>query len=135
MKDWFTAKIKYLKQGMEELKNSNALYSLAVTSMPFPIHRTFRVTDKNRIKMFWPKHFNTRSQDLPEAYQDAGQFCWKNISLERQQGENHIVFSEKSIPIKIPRYLVQDIDTIEDWDRAELMYKVLIQENKLILDT
>jgi CMP-N-acetylneuraminic acid synthetase len=25
----------------------------------------------------------------------------------------------------LPRYLVQDIDTPEDWDRAELMYRAV----------
>jgi pseudaminic acid cytidylyltransferase len=121
---------KYLKQGIEELKNSDAIYSVAVTSMPFPIFRTFKVTEKNRIKMFWPEHFETRSQDLPEAYQDAGQFCWQNIALEYKEAKNNVVFSEATIPIILPRHLVQDIDTIEDWKRAELMYKVLKQEKR-----
>ena len=119
---------KYLRQGIEELINSNAIYSFAVTSMPFPIYRTFEVTKKNRVKMFWPEHFETRSQDLPEAYQDAGQFCWQNITLDFEEEKNNVVFSEVSIPIILPRHLVQDIDTIEDWNRAELMYKVLQQE-------
>jgi CMP-N-acetylneuraminic acid synthetase len=72
--------------------------------------------------MFWPENYPKRSQDLEEAYHDAGQFYWKKLNC---QSDNKIFFSEKSIPIIIPRYLVQDIDTMEDFIRAENMYKVI----------
>ena len=61
------------------------------------------------------------SQDLEEAYQDAGQFYWTN----QNNKATDIVFGKSSIPIILPRYLVQDIDTLEDWRRAEYMYKAL----------
>lgn len=116
---------KYLSLGLEELKNSDAHLAFSVTSMPFPIFRTFKITDKNRCEMFFPEHFKTRSQDLEEAYQDAGQFYWENL----HNSFNGNPFGEDSIPIVLPRYLVQDIDTIEDWQRAEYMYEA-IQRSK-----
>jgi N-acylneuraminate cytidylyltransferase len=69
--------------------------------------------------MFWPENEMKRSQDLPEAWHDAGQFYWgrKNAFLE-----NEGVFSAKSYPVVLPRHLVQDIDTPEDWERAERMF-------------
>lgn len=88
--------------------------------MPFPIQRTFKITNDNRCEMFYPEHFFSRSQDLEEAYQDAGQFYWYNLSIT----SDDIPFGKDSIPIVLPRYLVQDIDTNEDWQRAEMMYKV-----------
>ena len=115
---------KYLIEGFEKLKKSDAINAFSCTSMPFPIFRTFKITEKGRCEMFFPEYYYTRSQDLEEAYQDAGQFYWKN--LERAKNINiEIMFSNYTIPIILPRHLVQDIDTEEDWQRAEYMYDIL----------
>ena len=116
--------IKYLIGGYEALKNSEAVNAFSSTSMPFPIQRTFKLDENGRCKMFTPEHYMTRSQDLEEAYQDAGQFYWTNRKRQ-QENKNNIVFSNISIPIILPRHLVQDIDTPEDWIRAEFMYEAL----------
>lgn len=113
--------VKYLKEGLAKLKNSDAKYTFSTTSMPFPIQRTFKLTKDGRCEMFERENFAKRSQDLEEAYQDAGQFYWNDLS----KNSNDIIFGKDSIPIILPRYLVQDIDTMEDWKRAELMYEVL----------
>lgn len=115
---------KYLKQGYEKLRNSDAINAFSCTSMPFPIQRTFKITQNYRCEMFTPEHYMARSQDLEESYQDAGQFYWTNIERENRSN-NKVVFSEISIPIVLPRHLVQDIDTLEDWTRAEFMYSAL----------
>jgi N-acylneuraminate cytidylyltransferase len=112
---------KYLIKGLKELKNSSAINAFSATSMPFPIQRTFKIDSHRRCEMFTPQYYNTRSQDLEEAYQDAGQFYWSKIGQESDE----IFFGQDSIPIIIPRYLVQDIDTLEDWTRAEIMYEVI----------
>ena len=75
--------------------------------------------------MFSPENYKTRSQDLETAYQDAGQFYWTNLN---KKVYNEIMFSEISIPIILPRHLVQDIDTLNDWKMAELMYKISREE-------
>ena len=112
---------KYLIEGFEKLKNSSAKNAFSCTSMPFPIQRTFKITSNERCEMFWPENFSKRSQDLEEAYQDAGQFYWTNLNIK----SNEIIFGKDSIPIILPRFLVQDIDTLEDWQRAEFMYEVI----------
>jgi CMP-N-acetylneuraminic acid synthetase len=71
--------------------------------------------------MFTPEFYSTRSQDLEEAYQDAGEFYWTKLSKKSDK----IMFGEDSIPIILPRYLVQDIDTLEDWKRAEIAYEII----------
>lgn len=114
---------EYLIKGYQELNKSNAINAFSATSMPFPIQRTFKLNSNGRCEMFTPQHYMTRSQDLEEAYQDAGQFYWTNRRKEKKS-TNKVVFSEISIPIILPRYLVQDIDTLEDWIRAEYMYEV-----------
>ena len=74
--------------------------------------------------MFNPEHFNTRSQDLEEAYHDAGQFYWGRAEA---WFEGRPIFNSDAIPVLLPRHRVQDIDTVEDWRRAELMFTTLRQ--------
>jgi len=109
-----------LHNGLALLESSGADYAFSVTSFPFPIQRAVRITAENRVRMFQPEYFNTRSQDLEEAWHDAGQFYWgkANAWLLHKQ-----VFSEDAAPIKLPRHRVQDIDTQEDWDRASWLFK------------
>ncbi len=113
--------VRYLIDGLNRLKDSNASMTFSATSMAFPIQRTFKIIENGRCEMFFPEYAKTRSQDLEEAYQDAGQFYWKNLNNKLTD----IPFGKDSIPIILPRYLVQDIDTLEDWQRAELMYETL----------
>ena len=111
-------KPEYLKEGLEKLKNSSSCYSFAATTYDFPIWRGFEIKD-DKAKMFWPEFMGTRSQDLKEAYHDAGQFYWKRLNCRES------FRFDGNIPVLIPRYLAQDIDTIEDFIRAEKMFKVL----------
>ena len=117
---------KYLKEGFKKLQNSDATNAFSATSMPFPIQRTFKITSNGRCEMFWPENIDKRSQDLEEAYQDAGQFYW----TKSNEKSNEIMFGKDSIPIILPRYLVQDIDTLEDWQRAEIIYEIIKEQKK-----
>ena len=111
-----------LRRGLAVLTETGGDYAFSVTSYAFPIQRAIRITPAGRVDMFSPEYFNTRSQDLEEAYHDAGQFYWghANAWLQRQ-----MIFSQAAAPVMLPRYRVQDIDTPEDWTRAELMFKAL----------
>jgi len=111
----------YLYEAFEKLKNSNAKKVFSVTSMPSPIQRSFKINENGRCEMFTPEYFYSRSQDLDEAYHDAGQFSWNNLMVSSDK----LPYGTDSIPIVIPRYLVQDLDTIEDWEQAKLMYHAL----------
>ena len=73
--------------------------------------------------------FEKRSQDLVEAYHDAGQFYWGKAEAFKLQKP---FFSSIASPYILPRHLVQDIDTKEDWKRAELMFKVLKHSGELV---
>jgi N-acylneuraminate cytidylyltransferase len=109
-----------LKRGLEVLESSGADYAFSVTSYAFPIQRAVRITLEQRVSMFQPEHFNIRSQDLEEAWHDAGQFYWGKAKAWLA---GLPLFSEGSTPIVLPRHRVQDIDTPQDWARAELMFK------------
>jgi pseudaminic acid cytidylyltransferase len=109
-----------LLRGRKMMQNSGADYAFSVTSYAFPIHRAIRITAQQRVQMFQPEHLNTRSQDLEDAWHDAGQFYWGRASawLAMQP-----LFSQHSVAVPVPRHRVQDIDTLEDWERAEWMFK------------
>lgn len=111
-----------LRTGLEVLTDSDADYAFSVTRYAFPIQRAIRINSAERIEMFNPEHFNTRSQDLEEAFHDAGQFYWGRASAWRN---NTAIFAPTSSPILLPRYRVQDIDTEEDWLDAELKFMTL----------
>lgn len=112
----------YIRLGLEKLRASNAKNAFSCTSMPFPIWRTFKIAKDGRCEMFWRENFAKRSQDLEEAYQDAGQFYWTNLDAS---SSDEIFFGRDSIAIVLPRHLVQDIDTPQDWIRAEFLYKAV----------
>jgi N-acylneuraminate cytidylyltransferase len=113
---------QYLKEGYVKLSASEKSFAFSVTSFPFPVQRALRITKDGSLDALYPEHIFSRSQDLEEAYHDAGQFYWgrSNAFLN-----DEILFSTVSIPIVLPRHLVQDIDTLEDWKRAELMFSAL----------
>lgn len=97
-------------------------YAFPVTTFAFPIQRALMREEDGEITMFYPEHFSTRSQDLKEAYHDAGQFYWGTPEAWLSAKP---LFSDSATTIVLPRHLVQDIDTPEDWTRAELMYRAL----------
>jgi len=109
-----------LQNGLQIIQTENINYAFSVTSYAFPIQRAIRITQNLRVEMFYPEHFHTRSQDLEEAWHDAGQFYWGKANAWI---EEHPLFTKDSVPIKLPRHRVQDIDTMEDWSRAEWLFK------------
>lgn len=113
---------RYLKEGLESLISHNASSCFSVTTFPFPIFRALEVQESGILSMIWPEHELTRSQDLKEAYHDAGQFYW--LDCQRFM-ETKKMYASDSRPVILPRHLVQDIDTEEDFMRAELMFKAI----------
>ena len=110
-----------LVKGLDLLETTSAGRALAVTSFPFPVLRGQRISDDGLLEMQWPEYRMARSQDLEESYHDAGQFCCLRVGTFLNNPDR----SYSAAPVVIPRHLVQDIDTEEDWKRAELMYKAL----------
>ncbi len=120
--------VKYLQKGFELLKDRNTFYSFSITSYAFPIQRSIRIRPEGGVEPIFPEYIPKRSQDLEEAYHDAGQFYWGHTA---SFVEGKPVFHPKSEPVILPRYLVQDIDTPEDWQQAEQMYRALLSNGFL----
>jgi len=97
---------------------------IPVARFSYPIQRALK-TVNGKLEMVWPENMNLRSQDLMPTYQDCGQFYWIKTDSFFKQNK---LFMEHTVPVEIPEYAVQDIDTEEDWKIAELKYKILNQK-------
>lgn len=114
-----------LAQGLEKIKNNSDLnYVFSATTYPFPIQRAIKLNADDAVEMFSPQYFNSRSQDLEEAWHDAGQFYWGTAEAWLNKA---MIFASQSSVVELPRFRVQDIDTQEDWDRAEWLFKAIQQ--------
>lgn len=114
---------RFLRQGFELLQqHPDKAFAFSVCSFGFPVQRALTLDGQGALTALYPEFRNTRSQDLPEAFQDAGQFYWGR-SEAWLRGE--VLYSSASLPVIVPRHLVQDIDTLEDWKRAEYLYAAL----------
>ena len=114
--------IDALKKGLELLHAEDCDYVISVTTFAFPIQRAVKRTVNGRLAMFQPETYNSRSQDLETAYHDAAQFCWGTTDAWL---EERPVYGPNTVPIVLPRHLVQDIDTEEDWYSAEWKFKAI----------
>lgn len=112
--------VEDLQRGLEALESGDWAYAFTVTDFAAPIFRSFKQSADGGIEMFFSEHFSIRSQDLPTALHDAGQFYWGRPSAWM---EGKRIFDRHSVPIVIPRWRVQDIDNQDDWIKAEMIYK------------
>lgn len=109
-----------LCRGMNALASAPA--ALSLTSYGYPIHRSLVLDEHGLANMLWPESYAKRSQELPEAFHDAAQFYIATPAYLRTGGN---YMDGRAAAIRIPRHRVQDIDTMEDWVRAEILYEIL----------
>ncbi|MDQ7991050.1 MAG: pseudaminic acid cytidylyltransferase [Propionicimonas sp.] len=113
-----------LRAGLDALTGSGKSYAFSVAAFPSPIQRALRIRPDGAVEPIWPEHRLVRSQDLEPAYHDAGQFYWGTAEAWESAAPIH---SPLSVPVVLPAHRVQDIDTPEDWVRAEYLYAALQQ--------
>ncbi|MBB6610436.1 pseudaminic acid cytidylyltransferase [Pontibacter sp. Tf4] len=114
-------RISALKEAYDLLNSQHYDTVFPVLKYSYPIWRSLKLQEA-KVSMNWPEHLNSRSQDLPAAYHDAGQFYWfKTVSFQRSKK----LFTENSGAIELEELEVQDIDNETDWKLAELKYKLL----------
>ncbi|HMS04442.1 MAG TPA: pseudaminic acid cytidylyltransferase [Burkholderiaceae bacterium] len=111
-----------LVRGLHVLRSSQCTYAFSVTDYPASIFRSFEPLREQGVRMVFPEMYHKRSQDLPTVWHDAGQFYW---ALPHTWLTDSCVFSKNSAPVFIPRWRVQDIDTPDDWRRAELIFNIM----------
>ncbi len=105
----------------EILEREKCVSVVPVVKYSYTIFRSLKI-ENGRLAMNWPENFPKRSQDLPDAYHDAGLFYWysKKYFEEKIAG-----FGENACPYILEEEKVQDIDTLDDWKIAEMKYKML----------
>lgn len=118
-----------VRQGFEMLSGSDRDYIFTAAQFSFPIQRAIMKTPSGGVTPFDKTAIAKRSQDLPDAFHDAGQLYWGKTDVWLDPAS--AIFGDNSQMIVLPSHRVQDIDTPEDWRRAELLYKLLQQENML----
>lgn len=112
-----------LRRGYDLLNSDSSIeFVLSATAFEFPIFRALKLGQGNAVSMFWPEYELSRSQDLPAAYHDAGQFYW---GTARAWLTKELIFSSVTRAVLLPPHTVQDIDTPEDWVQAELKFRAL----------
>jgi pseudaminic acid cytidylyltransferase len=111
-----------LRAGLDLLRAHPVDYVISVTHYPFPIQRALRCREDGRIEMMQPENVHVRSQDLEPTLHDAGQFYWGQtqawLSKER-------ILGPQTLPLILPSHRVQDIDTEEDWVRAQWLFAAM----------
>jgi pseudaminic acid cytidylyltransferase len=99
-----------------------------VVKYSYPIWRSLKINDSNKVLMNWPEYQYSRSQDLMAAYHDAGQFYWFKVDRILQ---NKALFTTNSGAVLLNELEVQDIDSTEDWQLAELKYQLLSSKKSM----
>lgn len=97
-------------------------FIFSATNYCFPPQRALTYSEEHGTKALFPQYIEKRSQDLESSIHDAGQFYWASANdfLSRAS-----CFSEQGRPFILNRLKVMDIDTIDDWHDAEILFKVI----------
>ncbi|WP_045226161.1 pseudaminic acid cytidylyltransferase [Methyloterricola oryzae] len=111
-----------LSEAYRKLVESGKSFVFSVTQFEFPIQRALSLSRDGAVHALYPQFRETRSQDLEPAWHDAGQFYWGTAGAWL---DNTALFSPASLGFALPSHRVQDIDTEEDWQRAEVLFEIL----------
>ena len=112
----------YLVEAYNLMLNEGFETVFPVLEFSYPIWRSLKINEQGKTEMNWPQHLNSRSQDLPKAYHDAGQFYWFDVETFQK---SKLLFSANSGSIVLNEMEVQDIDNPSDWRLAELKATLL----------
>jgi pseudaminic acid cytidylyltransferase len=119
--------VEDLQRGLQALEAGEWSYVVAATTFDAPVFRGFCMQPQGSLAMLFPEHAGTRSQDLPQVLHDAAQFYWGRSEAWLLQRPG---LAEDSTAVLVPRWRVQDIDSEEDWRRAELMAPGILEATR-----
>ena len=110
-----------LREAYGKFEEAGCEFLFSATEFSFPIQRAIRLSEDGTVNMFYPQFALTRSQDLERAYHDAGAFYFgrREAWLEKKP-----IFAPHSRAFLLPRNLVCDIDTLEDFEFAQKLYRI-----------
>lgn len=111
-----------LKAAMDLLETADSV--MPVVPFSYPPQRGLIVNKRGFVERQFPEYAAARSQDLPKIYHDCGQFYACRTIPFMEAGTTDV---EKLVPLILSEMEVQDIDTLEDWEIAEIKYRRLFQ--------
>ncbi|MCG7530100.1 pseudaminic acid cytidylyltransferase [Psychrobium sp. MM17-31] len=111
-----------LQTAQQQYNNSDCDIVFCAVEYDFPIWRALKPSSNGNVTPIFEQSINKRSQDLPQAIHDAGQFYWGKPNAFKLDSS---IFNEKCTPYLIPSFRAQDIDTLNDWKKAELAYRLI----------
>lgn len=117
--------IEKLKEGFDYLNNKNFFSVFSILPYSYPIQRALKI-ENEKVSMINPENYNKRSQDLITTYHDCGQFYWMKTDKFLEEKK---LFTNNSGAIIFSEMESHDIDTEEDWDIAEMKYKIINKIN------
>jgi len=109
--------VEDLIEAHKKIKNSKFDFCFPIVEFPSAIQRALNLSANNLVKPIDSKYELVRTQDLQTAYYDAGQFYWGNVNSWLNNKNLH----SNAIGYIIPSWRAVDIDTNEDWERAEII--------------
>lgn len=112
-----------LTAALNILEQTKTDFVFPISNYPSPIQRAMRQMPNGGMVPFYPEYSITRTQDLEPAFYDVGQFYWGHAESWLAGKVVH----HNGVGLQIPSWRVVDIDTPDDWQRAELMYQAFIQ--------
>ena len=110
-----------IKAALDLLQTSQAAYCFPITEFPSAIQRALRRMPDGQMQPFYPEYELARTQDLEPAYHDVGQFYWGKADAWLTNNKVH----RSGVGLPIPNWRVVDIDTPDDWSRAEILHAIL----------
>lgn len=113
--------VEDLRAAYELLDQANDGWTFTVAPFPAAVQRAMARSDEGTMSSLDPSHVGTRTQDLVPAYYDAGQFYWGTVNAWRSGKSPH----NGGKGVVIPEWRAVDIDTPDDWRRAELLFQAL----------
>ena len=113
-----------LKQAMELLADSDSV--MPVVPFSYPPQRGLLISEEGFLKRQFPEYALARSQDLQKIYHDCGQFYACRTDVFLKEGTTDV---KGQVSLVLTEMEVQDIDTLEDWEIAEIKYRRLHSES------
>lgn len=98
--------------------NADKNYCFAVAKNAQSIYRSLKMNNENRLEPLISENSNLRTQDLNFSFYDAGQFYWGSTNTWLMNSNIHT----NALGYEIPNWRAIDIDTRDDWIRAEMIY-------------
>lgn len=104
------------------LLNDKVDASFTLVQYSYPIQRSLRKNAEGYVEMNFPQYLGSRSQDLEPIYHDAGQFYFVKV---KTFFEEKTLWCKRTAPLVLSELEVQDLDTLTDWQLAEMKFNLL----------